>query len=383
MKQTLWYFSIALLTVGMGLGRFLYTAIFPVMLAEGIYSFQQLSLLASFNYMGYLTGALLFSFAYFHQPRYVPQLLFYNLGAVAILLYLMSWEISFLTAGFIRFGAGISSAGVIVFGVSLLMQATRDQRIISTFFAGVGLGIIIGNELVNIGQFFQLSAGLIWLLAALLAGVIILLILPIFPKRRGSQDGEKVNSTPVIDAFPETIPWGLLAFLYGLAGFGYIITATYLPVMAQSLTNEIIATHLWSLVGLGALLSCYFWAYIAFKIGEIKALSINLLSQSLFVGLSYFNDVAFLALISALGVGLTFMGTTILVMRLARKTASPKAMNLLGIVTFTYGIGQIVGPILTAIMSDETGTIHAVILLASFALFTAGLIPFYYQRKRS
>ena len=187
----------------------------------------------------------------------------------------------------------------------------------------------------------------------------------------------------MIDAFPETIPWGLLAFLYGLAGFGYIITATYLPVMAQSLTNEIIATHLWSLVGLGALLSCYFWAYIAFKIGEIKALSINLLSQSLFVGLSYFNDVAFLALISALGVGLTFMGTTILVMRLARKTASPKAMNLLGIVTFTYGIGQIVGPILTAIMSDETGTIHAVILLASFALFTAGLIPFYYQRKRS
>ena len=49
------------LTLGMGLGRFLYTPMLPVMLAEGEFSFSELSWIASGNYAGYLAGSLLFS----------------------------------------------------------------------------------------------------------------------------------------------------------------------------------------------------------------------------------------------------------------------------------------------------------------------------------
>lgn len=43
--------------------------------------------------------------------------------------------------------------------------------------------------------------------------------------------------------------WWLLAILYGLAGFGYIIVATYLPLMAKDAGSPLLTAHLWTLVG--------------------------------------------------------------------------------------------------------------------------------------
>ncbi len=68
-------FGMLVLTLGMGLGRFLYTPMLPVMMAEGAFSFSQLSWIASGNYAGYLAGSLLFSFGAFHQPSRLRPLL--------------------------------------------------------------------------------------------------------------------------------------------------------------------------------------------------------------------------------------------------------------------------------------------------------------------
>lgn len=48
--------------------------------------------------------------------------------------------------------------------------------------------------------------------------------------------------------------WWLLAILYGLAGFGYIIVATYLPLMAKDAGSPLLTAHLWTLVGLSIVL---------------------------------------------------------------------------------------------------------------------------------
>jgi len=62
-------FGMLVLTLGMGLGRFLYTPMLPVMMAEGSFSFSQLSWIASGNYAGYLAGSLLFLLAHFTSHR--------------------------------------------------------------------------------------------------------------------------------------------------------------------------------------------------------------------------------------------------------------------------------------------------------------------------
>ncbi|EYH84019.1 hypothetical protein SEEHN189_08420 [Salmonella enterica subsp. enterica serovar Heidelberg str. N189] len=66
-------FGMMVLTLGMGVGRFLYTPMLPVMLAEKQLTFNQLSWIASANYAGYLAGSLLFSFGLFISPLvYAP-----------------------------------------------------------------------------------------------------------------------------------------------------------------------------------------------------------------------------------------------------------------------------------------------------------------------
>lgn len=56
------------INAGNGNWALLYTPLLPVMLAENLFTFPQLSWIASINYAGYLVGSLLFSFSLFHLP---------------------------------------------------------------------------------------------------------------------------------------------------------------------------------------------------------------------------------------------------------------------------------------------------------------------------
>ncbi|MGP0710954.1 YbfB/YjiJ family MFS transporter, partial [Escherichia coli] len=70
----------------------------------------------------------------------------------------------------------------------------------------------------------------------------------------------------------------------------------------------------------------------------------------------------------------TFMGTTSLVMTIARQLSVPGNLNLLGFVTLIYGIGQILGPALTSMLSNGTSALASATLCGAAALFIAALI---------
>ena len=141
--------------------------------------------------------------------------------------------------------------------------------------------------------------------------------------------------------------WWLLAILYGLAGFGYIIVATYLPLMAKDAGSPLLTAHLWTLVGLSIVPGCFGWLWAAKRWGALPCLTANLLVQAISVLLTLASDSPLLLIISSIGFGSTFMGTTSLVMTIARQLSVPGNLNLLGFVTLIYGIGQILGPALT------------------------------------
>ena len=69
------------LAVAMGIGRFAFTPILPMMLADGVVDLPQASLLASANYLGYMLGALLCTVQPFLWSRWpgLPPLRFVSL----------------------------------------------------------------------------------------------------------------------------------------------------------------------------------------------------------------------------------------------------------------------------------------------------------------
>ena len=107
-------FGMLVLTLGMGLGRFLYTPMLPVMMAEGSFSFSQLSWIASGNYAGYLAGSLLFSFGAFHQPSRLRPFLLASALASGLLILAMAWLPPFILVLLIRVLAGVASAGMLL-----------------------------------------------------------------------------------------------------------------------------------------------------------------------------------------------------------------------------------------------------------------------------
>ena len=176
-------FGMLVLTLGMGIGHFLYTPMLPVLLSEGQFTFDQLSWIASANYAGYLAGSLLFSFGLFHLPsRLRPMLLTSALATAGLILAMASLTQPALVM-LIRFLAGVASAGMMIFGSMIVLHHTRHPFVIAALFSGVGAGILLGNEYVISGLHFALSSHTLWLGAAAASALFFVLLVILLPSR--------------------------------------------------------------------------------------------------------------------------------------------------------------------------------------------------------
>ena len=176
-------FGMLVLTLGMGIWRFLYTPMLPVLLSEGQFTFDQLSWIASANYAGYLAGSLLFSFGLFHLPsRLRPMLLTSALATAGLILAMASFTQPAMVM-LIRFLAGVASAGMMIFGSMIVLHHTRHPFVIAALFSGVGAGILLGNEYVISGLHFALSSHTLWLGAAAASALFFVLLVILLPSR--------------------------------------------------------------------------------------------------------------------------------------------------------------------------------------------------------
>ncbi|KHN90562.1 hypothetical protein BSK71_00075 [Pectobacterium actinidiae] len=365
---TLALFGTIVLALGMGLGRFLYTPMLPVMLEEGSFTFGQLSYIASANYAGYLFGSLFFSFSRRASTAQPTFLLFIAAAATSILLIAMALTTHTTLVMIVRFIAGIASAAMMIFGSLTILHHTKHPRVIASLYAGVGVGIVLGNEYIIIGRHYALTAELLWWGSALIAALLLLALLTLSPHKSTVVQQHMVN----VDEPPQ-LGWRRLALLYGLAGFGYIIIATYLPLMVTSLGIPRLSLHLWSLLGLAVIPGCFFWLWAASRWGTLPCLTANLLIQGSCVLLTLFSHSPVALIFSCLGFGATFMGTTSLVMPLAKRLRAPHGINLLGLVTLTYGIGQILGPLLASALTNANAVALTILCSAAALFIAAGL----------
>ena len=340
------------LAVAMGIGRFAFTPLLPLMMRDGLIDATVGAELAAANYLGYLAGAL-------SAARLAGQalrLVWASLLAIALLTAAAGLASGELAWSLLRFGAGLASAWAMV-GISswsLSELARRGQGALGALvFGGVGGGIILAGMLAWVSA--GAGARTLWLQMAAAA---LLLTLGVVGLTRGMARRIALASPsdPTTAAAPAGLPAGSwpLVICYGCAGLGYILPATFLPAMARSLIDDPQRFGLaWPLFGLAAWTSAMVsaargrsrrgsplrtWALCQLAIGLGAAMP--LLSQS----------GAAIAL-AALLVGSTFVLVTVIGLEQARALAPGNPAPLLGRMTASFALGQIAGPLLVRALS--------------------------------
>ncbi|WP_226939167.1 YbfB/YjiJ family MFS transporter [Janthinobacterium sp. FT14W] len=356
----------AILAIGMGFGRFAFTAIYPHMLKEGVLSLRDGSLAASANYAGYLLGAILAMRARAHGAH---RLCLWSVAGTALCLGVLALPMPVWFIVTVRGVAGVFSALAMVAASLWLLEQRRQARGAPLLYAGVGAGIAVSAELLVLASYLGWHSAGMWLL---LAGVTALAGLAAAPAiAAGGQAGPDAPPAHAsAPALAPVAPWPLV-LIYGLAGLGYIVTATYLPVLVGAALPNLNSAHVWAVFGLGAAPSCFLWHRLHERLGTRRALRLNLLLQALGVALPVLAPSAAGYLLSAILVGGTFVGTVTIAMPAAQRAAGKAGANMMAIMTIVYGVGQIIGPVLAGSLYAQSHSFNSALLAAAGALLLA------------
>lgn len=355
----------------MGIGRFVYTPILPVMVGTLHLSDVQAGLIASANFLGYLVGALLAAVGTLPGSRR-----HWLLGALAVsglTTTAMGAGTSLPAFLALRFVGGGASAFVLIFASALVLErlvhAGRPQ-LSAVHFSGVGVGISVSAVAVSV----SLAAGAGWQQLWYVVGSLVLatflvaaLLIPPEPVPAAS-----ASVTPR-GRRESGLAWLITA--YGLFGFGYVITATFLVAIVRAAPEMRSAeTLVWLLVGLAAAPSVALWSRLAARTSARTAYSAACLLQAVGVAASVLWPSGAGAVLSAALLGGTFMGQTSLGLAEARRLVPDNPRPALALMTAAFGFGQVIGPVLAGYLSDRLGSFSLASLLAAGALLAAALI---------
>jgi predicted MFS family arabinose efflux permease len=363
--------GLAAMTAAIGIGRFVYTPILPAMLSALGWSKSDAGLVASANLLGYFIGALLAGRPFvIARPR--PWLLTaLTISAVSTAaMALPSDIVSFVG---LRFIGGVASAFVIVCASTLVLErlsASGRGSLSAIQFAGVGFGVVISAIAVSV----MLAAGVSWRSLwigtgslALLAAVAAALLIPAAdhdeaPEQAGLAGAPASGMTAIVVA-------------YGLFGFGYIITATFLVAIVR-LTSEvrILEPWIWTLFGLAAIPSVTVWNWLGKRIGILSAFAAACALEAIGVATSVEWATIPGICLSALLLGGTFMGITVLGLMAGRVLSAGHPHRAFARMTASFSIGQMIGPTLAGFLSERYGDFRAASLIAAAALIIAAAL---------
>ncbi|MBL7667721.1 YbfB/YjiJ family MFS transporter [Moraxella osloensis] len=387
------------LAVAMGIGRFAFTPILPLMIQEGTVHLAQTAWLSSSNYIGYLVGAL----SLLKSKRH-PLFVMLGLSLVTLTTWLASLS-SFGWLLVLRFLAGVASAWVLVSISAFAINWLKSRQVASSglIYTGVGIGItltglicsyfIFQSATVTIAaqsSFSPLSSrlwqylGVIALLATLLVTFLLAKINSQFASTAAVSTAaaetsltKATHTNPTASITPAKLKLANVLTAYGLFGFGYILPATFLPQIAKQWLSGQSYLLIWPFFGLAAALSVVLSQGLQRRYNNFSLLGVWRVSQIIMaVGTllpALWQSLTGLML-SALMVGGTFMVVTMAGLQVAASqvTHYPK-YNLSALMTASFAFGQLIGP-LTALVATGKNIwlallpVSAIVLLIGVAL---------------
>jgi len=361
--------ALAGLAAAMGLGRFVYTPILPLMQEQTGISPSSTAIVATFNYLGYFLGALALAI----QPRLARSTPLLR----ASLLALVASEVAMVLAvnvplwSGVRLIAGFASAVVFVYCAG----AVAGTVAAGVAFCGVGVGIAASGLLV-VGLGEAVGWRVLWWVAALATavfGAFAWRLPPGAPATVAKSDGAAPPR-------PGVAGWAL-GISYFLEGLGYIVLGTFLVAAVAAGGRPWEGPAAWVIVGLAAAVSPLIWARLRRYRSAETLLVIALLLQVISAVLPALVRGPAAATVSAVLFGGTFIGAVMLSMEAGARIGIPRSAAVL---TAGYGVGQIVGPLVVAPMLGDGydaafltagGVLVAAAVLAAVARWASPRVP--------
>jgi MFS family permease len=362
--------GMASLAVAMGIGRFAFTPLLPMMLHDGVLDLAQGSWLATANYLGYLLGAFMGMALPWVAPKLYAvwnpaRITWTGLIATLLLTAAMAFAVPQLWPT-LRFFAGMASA-LTFLGTSswcmVRLAGLGRPALSGLIFCGPGLGILLTGLFASAMVAAQWHASSGWWMFTALALVLCVLIWPLIqgpaalhgePPAPGAPQPQ-VSAARTIERPAELSAEPVAARVvhalgYGLAGFGYIITATFLPVIARTVmpADSGWADLFWPIAGAGAVVGILASTRLPVHWSRRSLLAGAYLMQAAGIGLGLLWPTTAGFAIGSVLVGLPFNAITFFGIQEARRSWPASADSFVGMITGLYGLGQIAGPPLVA-----------------------------------
>jgi predicted MFS family arabinose efflux permease len=371
------------LAVAMGIGRFAFTPLLPLMVRDGSLAQSAGAWLAASNYLGYLAGALTASRLRLSLPILMRASLAGIVAATAAIGAfdgLAAWII-------LRFVAGVLSAYTLVATSAWALQhlaRAGSANLSGIVFAGVGLGIALTGLFCVAAAQPGVPAGQLWLELGLLAALAVACCSPFMG--RPLETSALAHSTSHPDVTPG--PYAGLVVCYGVFGFGYILPATFLPVLAREVVDDPQLFGLaWPVFGVAAALSTIASARLFGHANRLRVWAVSHLLMAAGVTLPSLWLAPVTIAIAALLVGSTFMVVTMIGMQEARAQAPDNPTALLGLMTAAFAIGQLAGPVVSGTLDllpiGHRGALGYALQLAAFALAFSAAFLWRHSRRSS
>jgi predicted MFS family arabinose efflux permease len=354
--------------IGVGLQRFAYSPLLPVMVAARWLSPGQAGALGGANFAGYLIGALA---AGWTARLFGVRRSLRGAMAVAAFCFLLcahrgglSWLLPWRTLAGIAGGTLMVLAGP---AVQVSVPAAERPRAGGTMFAGVGGGIAIGAAIVPLLLPWGVAAT--WLVLAATAGGLAALAWRAVPDVAPPPD-------PGLPRLPRAA--SMLILSYAVSAVAITPHMLFWPdFIARGLGyGASIGSLAWLGFGLAAMLGPGLFSALAIRFGVVTAYRASVAVQGIAALLPVLLPDVPVLVVSTLLAGASAIGATTLVIPAGRELAGDLAPAIWRLGTAAWGAAQTLAGFALAALLAATGTHLALFALGAVAgLLACLLVP--------
>ncbi|ARU90072.1 YbfB/YjiJ family MFS transporter [Pseudomonas sp. M30-35] len=356
------------LVVVHGLGRFAYTPLLPYLISDGFLTLEQGARIATWNYIGYLIGALL-ALA-LHAPARMRIALPLALLLNALLTVTQVYATSVESLTWLRLANGITNGVVFVQAPALVLEWLAQHqrtRLSGLIYLGLGGGLLLSSATATWPANWLNGADRWWPMA-ILGLPLALLSIGLLSRLKLHTPAVQVKHSHTRLFDRASTP---LFLAYTGAGLGYILPMTFLPSLAKEQLDpsDPLVSGAWLWTATASLISIALWNSLGARIGDRRALLCNYAAQGLGAAAPMLWPGSVGILLCAILVGGSFIGTVFLTQRLARQLHPHQGPRLSAALIALYGASQLLGPWLAEQALQMGATLTQCFAIGAGALF--------------